>query len=277
MTGGALPLRRVRFRYPDDLDPDWIPARPEVAAAANAVSALMPAIEPYFARSVRAVLPMLDEPLRTRTDAYVRQELRHQAEHRRFNELLRRRSPRIGRVESLAERCFRRLTRTRSTRFNVAFAAAAETIAFALARWTERHLGDVFDDADPLVRTLFLWHLAEEVEHKSAAYDVFEAVDGSRMRYTGAAVTAAVVIAVLVWLGTLALVAGGGRLLHPLTHLRLARWATSAAFTVLPVLAASCLPGHHPTDLADPVYLPAWLRQYDPATGTIPVWETPPG
>lgn len=277
MTGGALPLRRVRFRYPDDLDPDWIPARPEVAAAANAVSALMPAVEPYFARSVRAVLPRLDEPLRARTEAYLRQELRHQAEHRRFNGLLRRRSPRIRHVESLAERCFRRFTRTRSDRFNVAFAAAAETIAFALARWAERHLGDVFDDADPLVRTLFLWHLAEEVEHKSAAHDVFEAVDGSRLRYAGAAVTAVVVIGVLVWFGTLALLADGGRLLRPFTHLRLARWATSAAFTVLPVLAASCLPGHHPTDLADPVYLPTWLRQYDPVTGAIPGWDAPTG
>ena len=29
------------------------------------------------------------------------------------------------------------------------------------------------------------------------------------------------------------------------------------------------------TDLfADPIYLPAWLRRYDPVTGTMPLWGT---
>ena len=31
--------------------------------------------------------------------------------------------------------------------------------------------------------TMFLWHLAEEVEHKTVAFDVYQAVDGSKLRY----------------------------------------------------------------------------------------------
>jgi len=31
------------------------------------------------------------------------------------------------------------------------------------------------------------------------------------------------------------------------------------------------MPGHHPSQLADPLWLTAWLRQYDPETGLIPV------
>ena len=38
-------------------------------------------------------------------------------------------------------------------------------------------------------------------------------------------------------------------------------------------LAVSALPGHHPRRFADPVYLPAWLHQYNPDTKTIPVWR----
>ena len=44
------------------------------------------------------------------------------------------------------------------------------------------------------------------------------------------------------------------------------------AFVLSPVMVVSALPGHHPRQFTDPPYLPAWLRQYDPATGTIPIW-----
>ncbi len=39
------------------------------------------------------------------------------------------------------------------------------------------------------------------------------------------------------------------------------------------MLAASAMPGHHPGSFADPVYLPVWLRRYDPETGTMPLWS----
>ena len=51
------------------------------------------------------------------------------------------------------------------------------TIAFTLARWVDENLGSFFAGADPVPATLFLWHLAEEVEHKTVAFDVWEAVE----------------------------------------------------------------------------------------------------
>ena len=32
----------------------------------------------------------------------------------------------------------------------------------------------------------------------------------------------------------------------------------------------SALPGHHPSDLADPIWLSSWLTHFDPETGTLP-------
>jgi hypothetical protein len=29
-------------------------------------------------------------------------------------------------------------------------------------------------------------------------------------------------------------------------------------------------------DFTDPIYLPQWLQQYDPATGTMPLWGSVP-
>src|SRR6185503_10525340 len=159
----------------------------------------------------------------------------------------------------------------RSERYNLAFAAGSETIAYTLARWTERHLG-LLDDADPVPATLFLWHLAEEVEHKSAAFDVFLALDGSRWRYAAAALRSLILLTVFTMAGTVVMLHGTGRLWSPVAWWRLAHWAVSLGFVVLPTLLVSSLPGHHPDDLADPVFLPAWLRQYDHATHTMPLY-----
>jgi hypothetical protein len=41
-------------------------------------------------------------------------------------------------------------------------------------------------------------------------------------------------------------------------------------FVLFPTQLVANLPGHHPDDLVDPDWLPRWLAQYDPDTGTIP-------
>jgi hypothetical protein len=57
-------------------------------------------------------------------------------------------------------------------------------------------------------------------------------------------------------------------------HWRLLRWSVSLAFELFPNMFVSALPGHTPDDFTDPVFLTTWLRQYDPVTHTMPVWET---
>jgi predicted metal-dependent hydrolase len=269
----ALPLRRIAFEYPADLDPSWNRRLPEFAAAANAVSLLMPHAEPYFVRSVRAVIPRLADGARPEAEAYVRQEMAHHRQHRRFNDLVVARHPALARLERAMARAYGGLGRRRSERYNLAFAAGSETIAYSLARWTERHLGDLFDDADPVPATLFLWHLAEEVEHKSAAFDVYESVDGSRWRYAHAAALSLLLLTVFTVAGTVVMLHGTRRLWSPLAWYRLTYWAVSFGFVLLPTLLVSSLPGHHPRDLADPVFLPAWLGQYDHATHTMPLYD----
>ena len=248
----------------------WHRSAPELAFAANSISLLMPYVEPYIVRSVRAVLDDVDAPLRARAVEFMEEELAHHVEHRRFNAALAAECAGIRRVERWAARAYRWLGRTRSRRFNVAFAASSEAIAFAIARWVDAHVALLFDDADPEVADLYLWHLAEEVGHKSVAFDVFEAVDGSRRRY---ALTAAVSLALLVPLsfaGTMAMLVSTRRWRSPLAWLRLAGWSLSLAFTVLPMLASSCLPGHHPSALADPGYLVQWRRGRSAASATTP-------
>ena len=273
MTAAALPVRRITFAYPDDMDPAWIADKPEFAHMANGLSLLMPYAEPLFIKAVRSAFGDLDADLQARTEQYVKQEIGHYSEHKHFNEIIRARHPGVARVEGWMRRTADWVT-GRSRAFMLAFAAGGEIMSFLLARWVDEHAGDLFERAEPVVATLFLWHLAEEVEHKSAAFDVFSEIDGSRLRYAVAMVMGTVLLGWYVWLAALVMLRDDGRLWKVRTHLRLARWAISAAFELFPAMLVSALPGHHPDDFTDPLYLTTFLRQYDPVTQTMPLWQS---
>ncbi|MFN8018627.1 MAG: metal-dependent hydrolase [Acidimicrobiales bacterium] len=272
----TLPVRRVRFQWPDDVDLAWTPRVPELAYAANAVSMLMPHAEPYVVASTRAALDeglVADPDLADEAKAYAAQEAQHHGQHRRFNDLLVARWGGLARVDGWLARWFGFLRR-RSTRFGLAFAAGFETVAFVAARWVDQHQS-LMRDAEPTVATLFLWHLAEEVEHKRVAFDVYQASGGGRLRYAAATWVAAITMAVGAFAATLVMLAGEGRLFSPTAHLRLARWSLSYVFAAVPVMVVSALPGHHPGDLADPAGLDHWLEHLDPETSTVPEYALP--
>ena len=259
-----MKVRNPGLAY-DGVEAAWNPRAPELAFAVDGVSLLMPYAEPYFVRTVRRALPDLDPELRATASAFCAQESAHHTQHRRFNDHIAEGRPGVARLERWIDRTYGRLERKRGLRFSLAFAAASETIAFSIARWADRHHHDLFDDVEPDTAGLFQWHLAEEVEHKSVAFDVYAAVDGSRIRYTLAAMTTFTILAWFTVLTILTLMGSTGRWRSPVSWLRLPRWAIDISFTTLPDLAASCLPGHHPDQLSDPVGLTAWLRAGDAA------------
>lgn len=270
----SLPDRRVRFEYPEDFNAKWQPRKPEFAAACNALSLGMPYGEPYVVASVRAVLDDLDDPeLVAQARSYLTQEREHHRQHKRFNEVVTAQQPGLLRIERWLQWTYRTLARRSSREFNLAFAAGFEAVAFSSARWADKHRHELFTGADGVASTLFLWHLAEEVEHKSVAFDVWNAIDGNRWRYLRAMFTSFVMLAGFVLIGTLAQLFRSGRILNPVAWFRLIKWAFSLAFEVMPTMAITALPGHHPNDLADPVWLTDWLREFDPATGSMPLWD----
>jgi uncharacterized protein len=262
----------VSFTYGDDFDPMWVPHRPELAAAANAISLGMPYAEPLFIKAVRSAYEQIDDDLRARTETYIRQETGHHTQHKRFNDLVSARYPATVRLQRTMARHANWVGR-RSRRFRVAYAAGGETISYAVARWTEGHLSE-FHGADPVPTTLFLWHLAEEVEHKANTYDVFEATNGSRLRYAWAMTVGFTSLVLFTIVGALLQLRGERRLRYPATWWRLGRLSLSLAYVIIPTMVVSTLPGHHPDDFTDPVFLPAWLAQYDPVSGSMPVWTS---
>ena len=252
----------MAFSYPEQFNPVWTPLLPELSCAANAVSLLMPYAEPFVARSIANVNDQLPEPLAELADQYVRQETLHHKEHYRFNKIL------LGQVRGLtpitkaAAWSYGRLGH-RSEQFGVAFAAGFETVAFAAARWVDQRASSLFLAAEEEPAGLFLWHLAEEAEHKTVAFDVMKAVGVGRVRYAFAMLCSAAMLAVFAVPAILVLLVNARRILNPIAHLRLAWWTLTFLSELIPDMLFSLRRSHNPADLVDPQFLGAWLARYD--------------
>lgn len=261
--------------WPDDTRAAWQPLKPEFAAAVNALSLGMPHGEPYVMRAVRRAAAGIDDPqLRAEVDEYLRQEGEHTRQHRRFNEIVTARHPSLRRIERWLGRSYGLLEKF-GPRFGIAYAAGFEATAFAAARWMDGKRHELFRGADVEPATLILWHLAEEVEHKTVAHDVWAATDGSRLRYLAAMATCFSMLVWFIFLGTVVQLTAWRRVLSPVAWFRLWKWGIQFAFEVMPTMAITVLPGHHPGQQADPSWMTQWLTRYDPATNTIPAWDAP--
>jgi uncharacterized protein len=276
----GLTIRDMGFAYPDDFDPRWNPRVPEFAMVANAVSLLMPHAEPYVVSSSRSALAALgDDPLdctnlANRTRAYIRQEAQHHAEHRKFNNVVAQRY-RTKLLERMMAATFRFL-KGRSSSFGIAFAAGFETVAFVVARWVDARMHTLLpeigklgtnglpsDDDANVAAELFVWHLAEEAEHRSIAYEVHQRTGGTQLAYTWAMIVSFVILGVFTSLGILTMLIRDRRILHPMAWFRLIGWTLSFLFNAVPLMAVTCLSGHEPADLLDPPNLMSWLRNRD--------------
>lgn len=281
---GPAPARQPRVRRPGVAlggdDPCWHPRLPELAAVANAVSLLMPHIEPAVARAMAEGAAHLDRrggdpDLVVRVLAAEGQEAVHHREHQAWNEVL---AARYGltRIERWMAATGRRLDRARLSR-RLAFGAGFEAVAFVTARWVDRRMLSHFRGIDAPAARLFLWHLAEEVEHRGIAEELDRAVAGGRRRRAAQTVGMISALIILGWFTVLTAVRmlwHDRRLLHPRTLARLTGWAISYAFEVLPTLAATVTSGGvgdgRRDGLVDPPWLASWLRGEDLADLGVP-------
>ena len=183
MTSAITP-RRVSFDWQRP-PRHWLDGRPGMTHMANALHLLFPPGERWFARVTHRLLPRLrDSDLIAAAKGFSGQEGNHARTHEAFLRELAAQGFRLERVAKFLEHDFRRNERMLPLKLQIAIISGVEHYTAVLGRWAfERR---VFDGADPALRDLFLWHCAEELEHKSVAFDLREAVaPGYLLRIVG--------------------------------------------------------------------------------------------
>lgn len=172
--------RAMNFDFQREGDPIprwWMGGSPFFTHLTNGLNLLFPPGERFFIRSVKRYLPQIeDEALRQRVRAFFQQEAYHGREHERFNEILEAQGfvldPFLARFNKLA---FEWLEERFSPELRLSTTVALEHFTASLG---ERALSEPFleEFAHPAMAELLRWHAAEEIEHKSVAFDVLQAV-----------------------------------------------------------------------------------------------------
>ncbi|MEY3124836.1 MAG: hypothetical protein RLZZ573_1356 [Pseudomonadota bacterium] len=146
----------------------------------SALSMSFPVGEQYFMDSVRAGLKTLPEPQRQRLATEVQGFVGQEATHRRIHALFNGHLETLGFDNVLERRAIKRLAENahRDVRVHVAATAATEHFTAVFADWMLRH-PEALEGTEPRLKTLWLWHSAEESEHSSTAFDMYKALGGS--------------------------------------------------------------------------------------------------
>jgi uncharacterized protein len=182
-----LVVRRLLVDMEAPIARHWCAGDAFRTALFNALSMSFPVGEQFFIDAVRngfnALPPEKQEPLRKEVQGFIGQE----ATHRRLHSLYNAHLDKLGLVNKWAPRAVRRLQQLEGldARHPVGITAANEHFTAILAEWMLKN-PDLLGDQDPRLVTLWLWHSAEESEHKSTAFDIYHALGGDyewRMRW----------------------------------------------------------------------------------------------
>lgn len=177
--GMQLKVRNIEFNLERQLSENWLDGDAFKTAFFNALSMSFPAGERFFIDSVRAFKDDIsDAKLKKEMSGFFGQEGMHSREHRRYNEKLCKlrgynQEHMEGRTVKLIEQSKKRLSR----KYQLASTCGVEHLTAVLA---DKLLnGWMLEDVAPEMRSLWLWHSAEELEHKSVAFDVYTEVSGN--------------------------------------------------------------------------------------------------
>ena len=175
-----LVVRRLLIDLEAPFERHWCGGDAFRSALFNALSMSFPVGEQFFIDSVRAGFKLLapgqQDEFRAEVQGFVGQEATHRRLHALFNGHLEKQ----GLVNEWGPRAQKRmqLMEGQDPRHMLAITAANEHFTAIMADWMLRN-ADLLGSSDQRLSTLWLWHSAEESEHKSTAFDLYQAVGGS--------------------------------------------------------------------------------------------------
>jgi predicted metal-dependent hydrolase len=194
----------MRFAFAERPVPfNWNPSDPAFSCAANMLSFLFLAIEKMISATVHEALPTITDPdVAEEALAFVRQEGQHSMAHRQHAKGLIKAYPALQEVLDDMMAVYDELTATTSVKYRLAYIADLEATFTPTFTMMLNNADTLFAPGDDRVASLFLWHFVEEIEHRSSALIIYDAVVGEpwyRMRiapsvfgHTGAVIGAAV-------------------------------------------------------------------------------------
>lgn len=172
----GITVRRLQF-HPEKIKRHYFANSPVMSHLLTALSSTFPIGEQFFVHSVRNVRDRITDPqLQTQIAAFVGQEAMHSKAHSEFNQAWRTDDYNLDRFQAwLARKDI--YVRSLHPKIQLAITCAFEHFTALLGGYILRH-PEVLSSLDEDAMKLWVWHAIEEIEHRSVAFDVYQAVYG---------------------------------------------------------------------------------------------------
>jgi predicted metal-dependent hydrolase len=170
-------VRRLAFSFDETTPLQWNRANPMFGFMMLGLSFIAPPFERYMVTATRMAMPHITDPdVAAEANAFLRQEAQHARAHRIHTAALIAQYPGLDTLRLELERRFDALLETKPLQYHLAYAADIEATFTPTFNMWLRHRDVLFDNGNPDITPLFLWHLVEEIEHRSSAYLIYNAV-----------------------------------------------------------------------------------------------------
>jgi predicted metal-dependent hydrolase len=186
--------RRTAFSF-HSISKHWLAGNPVRTHFFNAINLFVVSFEDFMGRVMRSRLPHLnDADFARQVRGFMGQESTHSHVHAKYLAQLREQGFQIDGYLAASERIFTVLfEKWLGSRVCVATIAGFEHLTALLAEIILS--GRMVEDAEPAMKDMWQWHAAEEIEHKSLAFELLMRTSRSfLLRMLGAVLGALVVV-----------------------------------------------------------------------------------
>jgi predicted metal-dependent hydrolase len=279
MIEPAIPIRNAHFFFrpgsgeagdlPSQVGPEvpkhWHGGQRAVTTFFDNLSIFFPLGERFFISAVRAHQHKVTEPwLHADLRAFCGQEGIHSREHERYNAMLQAQGYPVDRLEKRVERLLGRARKFLPKRKQLAVTCALEHFTALMAHMLLQDKR-VLEGAHPVMASLWKWHAAEENEHKSVAFDVYEAAGGTYGERCRAMAFATVMFWLRVFEHQIVMMKADGTVTSPAEWWSLFRFLfvdPGAMRGVIKLYFQYYRPGFHPQDIDSRFLIDAWKREF---------------
>jgi predicted metal-dependent hydrolase len=174
-----LHVRRPKFDFTEHVPWNWHPTNPAFSLSMNATSIIAICFEQLLVAAVQEAKPLItDAAVAEEASAFLRQEAQHSSTHRKHVNGLIKSYPGLQQTFDDATASYDELSATTPLEFRLAYMADTEATFTPFFKMMLDNEATLFKPGDDRVASLFLWHFVEEVEHRSSALMIYDAVVG---------------------------------------------------------------------------------------------------
>jgi len=260
----SIVVRNLEQQEYSGVSKNWFGNNGVLTASMNVFSIYIPRGEKFFIKSVRYFEDKIEDPeLLSLVKAFIKQEANHYKAHEVFNAGLEHQNIRSSREEKAAEKLFSFMEKWLPKKMQLGITVFDEHLTASGAKLLLQS-EKLAASLDPEMRKLWEWHAVEEIEHKSVAFDVYEAMGCGYFHRMFSALVGLIVQSVFI-------IGSENRLLREQGITRFGSEGKAAGRLIKSAIDIKAVvkefvmyfkPGFHPWDIDDRPFIKEWYTKH---------------